>query len=66
MKDLIKYGFIAFVICCLVSCSSNRKGDLVMDENGVIYKLEWNRWNNEAYYLIEIDTTDYKAKFNNR
>ena len=63
MKNLIKYGFIAFVICF---CSCSSVGDkydgieVVNTQNGEIYILEHNRV--DAYFIKPkmkqvIDTT---------
>lgn len=49
----------------LVGCTYKKDGKIVKDADGVIYRLEGSGRTSEAYHLIEIDTTDYKAMFNN-
>jgi len=65
MKNLIKYGFIAFVICCL-GCSYKHDGLLVKDTEGKLYRITGNGKTSEGYNVEEIDLTDYNELFNNR
>jgi hypothetical protein len=62
MKNLIKYGFIA-VVMCFFSCEFKKDGMIVKDTEGTIYKLQGSWKMGVNYNVIEIDTTDYKAKF---
>lgn len=64
-RKLSRVLYMLIVSGFLVGCTYHHDGKILMDEDGVIYKLEGNGRTSEAYHLIEIDTTDYRAKFNN-
>jgi len=67
MKNLrtkLSYAFYTLLATVfLVGCTYEEDGKIVKDTDGVMYRLEGSGRTSEAYHLIKIDTTDYKAKF---
>ena len=61
LKSYILYALLATVF--IVGCTYEKDGKIVKDTDGTIYRLEGNGRTSEAYHLIEIDTTNYEAKF---
>jgi hypothetical protein len=67
MKNLSrKLSYTLYILLAtvfLIGCTYEKDGKIVKDTDGKIYRLEGNGRTSEAYHLIEIDTTNYEAKF---
>ena len=67
MKNLSrKLSYTLYILLAtvfLIGCTYEKDGKIVKDTDGKIYRLEGNGRTIEAYHLIEIDTTNYEAKF---
>jgi|18_taG_2_1085343.scaffolds.fasta_scaffold120353_2 hypothetical protein len=47
----------------LIGCTYEKDGKIVKDTDGRIYRIEGSLRTSESYFLIELDTTNYEAKF---
>ena len=62
MKNLMKYGFIAFIVCCLSSCTSDTS---TIEEEDTVNRMKLKESRiikGYEYIIIEVDGVEYLSQ----